>query len=162
MVNSSKASTLQAAPVSPAVKKPVRKAPPPPMSATTPATSINGNHEDQTPPISPDNSSDQKALESPVFIEQSSTSTTVKPPITSPKPKLMKKSISVDKIPGPPVDEPSPHPSGVKVPPKPPVRGSSLISDMDESTRRHSSFEENDANKTAKPVPKKRTKSVHH
>ena len=201
MVDSSKASAQEATPVSPAVKKPVRKAPPPPTFATTPA-SINGNHDqtppispantsdlkasespirkasplptsatmpvsvnddhDQIPPTSPANTSDPKASESPVFTEQPSPSIAKKPPITSPKPKLIKKSISVDEIPHPPPDGGSHLPSGVKIPPKPPVRDSSLVNEVDESSRRHSSFNDNESAKMAKPVPKKRTKSMHH
>ena len=170
MVSNNKAPSAQTAPVSPAVKKPVRKAPPPPTSATTPTTSVNGDH-DHTPPVSPFNSNDQKAPESPVFIEKPSSNTvkppiqspsnSVKPPITSAKPKCIKKSVSVDETQCPPVDE-SLLVGATKVPPRPPVRGSSLINELDECLRRHSSFEENEAIKAAKPVPKKRTKSVHH
>lgn len=158
MVSNNKAPSAQAAPVSPAMKKPVRKAPPPPTAAATPTSSVNGDH-DQMPPISPLNINDQKAPESPVLKEQPS-GNIVKPPITSPKPKLIKKSVSVDEMRCPPVDEP--FTAGNKVPPKPPTRGSSLINEVDDSARRHSSFEENETIKTSKPVPKKRTKSVHH
>ena len=158
MVSNNKAPSAQAAPVSPAMKKPVRKAPPPPTSAATPTSSVNGDH-DQTPPISPFNINDQKAPKSPVCKEQPS-GNAVKPPITSPKPKLIKKSVSVDEMHCPPIDESLT--AGGKVPPKPPTRGSSLINEMDESERRHSSFEENETIKAARPVPKKRTKSMHH
>ena len=159
MVDSTKTSTLQAEPVSPAIKKPVRKAPPPPSSAATPATAVSGN-QDQMPPTSPADNHDQKSLDSPVFVRESTpSSNTVKPPITSPKPKLIKKSFSTDKFPFTPVDETL----GVKVPPKPPTRGSSLINEVDESSRRHSSsIGDSDASRAAKPVPKKRTKSVLH
>ena len=158
MVDNNKASTLQAAPVSPAVKKPVRKAPPPPTSAATPATAVSGN-QDQTPPVSPANNDDRNSLDSPVFARESTpSSSTTKPPITSPKPKFIKKSISIDKMTVSSVDETS----GVKVPPKPPTRGSSLITEVDDTSRRHYSFEDGDASRAAKPVPKKRTKSVHH
>ena len=158
MVDNNKASTLQAAPVSPAVKKPVRKAPPPPISAATPATAVSGN-QDQTPPISPANNDNQNSLDSPVFVRESTpSSSTTKPPITSPKPKFIKKSISVDKMTVSSVDDTL----GVKVPPKPPTRGSSLINEVDDTSRRHFSFEDGDASRAVKPVPKKRTKSVHH
>ena len=153
MVSNNKAPSAQAAPVSPAMKKPVRKAPPPPTSIKTPTSSVNGDH-NQTP------SNDQKAPESPVFIEQPS-GNTVKPPITNPKPKFIKKSVSVDEMHCPPVAE-SVFSAGGKVPPKPPLRDSSLINEVDESSRRHSSFDENETIKGPKPVPKKRTKSMHH
>ena len=158
MVDNNKASTLQAAPVSPAIKKPVRKAPPPPSSAATPATAVSGN-QDQMSPTSPAENHNQNSLDSPVFVRESTpSSNTVKPPITSPKPKFIKKSVSIDKLPFPPAGETS----GGKVPPKPPTRGSSLINETDETSKRHSSFEDSDASRGAKPVPKKRTKSVHH
>ena len=158
MVSNNKAPSAQAAPVSPAIKKPVRKAPPPPTSAATPTSSVNGDH-DQMPPVSPFNINDQKTPESPVFKEQPSPNT-VKPPVTSPKPKFIKKSVSIDEMHFPPVDESLT--AGGKVPPKPPARGSSLINEVDESARRHSSFDENETTKAPKPVPKKRTKSMHH
>lgn len=165
MVSSNKASTIQTAPISPAIKKPVRKAPPPPTSATTTpsttATTVNGNHA-ETPPISP-HSDDQKAMKSPTMNSTTKPPTTgPKPPITSPKPDHIKKSMSVDEIHHPPVNESHQPPGGVKIPPKPPVRDSSLTNEVDESPRRHSSCNDNEAARAAvvKPVPKKRTLSV--
>ena len=189
MVNDSKAPS---APVSHAIKKPVRKAPPPPTTTgppTTPAPAppssttgppttpapppptygtplSNGSHDKMSPISPPVNYINHKppespALESPVFIEQRLGSTT-KPPITSPKPKLIKKSVSFDEIHTPPADNSLP-PAATKIPPKPPMRGSSLINEIvDDSLRRHSSCDENEAIREIKPVPKKRTKSIHH
>ena len=142
------------APVSPAMKKPTRKAPPPPTTAATPATiaatSVNANRND-TPPISPVNTNDQKARKSPLPMK--------KPLITSPKPTILKKSTSVDEIRHP--SENQSHLSdNAKIPPRPPVRDSSLVNELESNLRRHSSCNENEASKTAKPVPKKRTMSV--
>jgi len=146
VVNNNKSPSVQAAPVGSPMRKPVRKAPPPPIFDKTQTTLINGN-QDHTPSVSPFNSSDQKALESPVFVDQSSNDNTPeRKPLISPKPESINKSFSINEI-----------SVGVKVAPKPPERASSLINDVDASERRHSSCEDG---KFAKPVPKKRTKSI--